>query len=210
MNTHFSSDQFLIQSKDNIEEINNILDKRLYYVFDSFFQPNILKSIILNTQNYEFKEYKYAGEGDIHDLGSELIIDKKIGIKTQLLMQNKELFRFIEKTFKLGSISSFNGRIYSLPLGSDYQLKWHEDSRIESRKLAISINLSLPAYNNLSNGGEFCIRKIADPDNTYQEFRNSIQGQAVIFKVLPGQTEHRVKPVTTDAPRTHFTGWFNT
>jgi Rps23 Pro-64 3,4-dihydroxylase Tpa1-like proline 4-hydroxylase len=182
------------------------LEKSFVYHFDSFFTPEALNTLIDISHSGTYEEYTYTGEGDTKDIGKELILNQRHQLKFSMIMKNKELYKFINQLLPKVEITNFSGRVYKLSQGS-YSLDWHQDSRDATRVLAISINLSKDDYNSKTNGGEFCIRKVNEPESI-QVFRSDLAGQATIFSVKPGMLEHSVRSIIGEGDRVVLAGWF--
>jgi hypothetical protein len=118
-----------------------------------------------------------------------------------LLLNNSDLFRFVERVTGCEAIGSFSGRIYRYLPDEDHYDQWHDDLT-DSRLVALSLNLSPMSYRD----GVLEIRE-AKSKRIVQRIANTGYGDAILFAISDA-LQHRRTPVGGESPKTAFAGWF--
>ena len=119
----------------------------------------------------------------------------------ELVMNNAQLFQFLNRITDCGHIGSFVGRIYRFDSQNGHHDAWHDDSG-SHRRLALSLNLSSDLY----EGGALVLRSKSQKGRV-STVRNTVLGDAIVFRIADS-LEHRVSNVTGAHPKTAFAGWF--
>jgi hypothetical protein len=110
------------------------------------------------------------------------------------------LLQIVERVTGLAPLRSFEGRIYRLDASGTYD-SWHSDV-FDTRQVGMSVNISSEPY----AGGTFEIRRVDRPDQI-RAHPNLEPGGAILFRIAD-HLRHQVTPVTSEAPKTAFAGWF--
>jgi hypothetical protein len=118
-----------------------------------------------------------------------------------LLLNNPQLFKFIEQIIGCGHIGCFRGRIYRFVPGAKNPLEWHTDLN-GTRLVALTINLSTELY----QGGVLRIRE-RKTRRILGEMTNSGFGDAILFRI-DNRLEHSVSDVEGTVVKTALAGWF--
>ena len=118
-----------------------------------------------------------------------------------LLLNNPQLFKFIEQIIGCGHIGCFRGRIYRFVPGAKNPLEWHTDLN-GTRLVALTINLSTELY----QGGVLRIRE-RKTRRILGEMTNSGFGDAILFRI-DKRLEHSVSDVEGTVVKTALAGWF--
>jgi hypothetical protein len=138
----------------------------------------------------------------VEGVGKRMIeVSKRASGMLSLALRDRPLLEWLSQVAGRGELRSASGSIARLGAGGSHRLDWHDD-RLESRRLAITIDLSTEAF----EGGEFNMRAKGSETICYRHTPARF-GSALIFHV-DRQLEHRVSPVTAGGPRTTFSGWF--
>ena len=119
----------------------------------------------------------------------------------QLLLNDHELFRIVQRLTGCRRIQSFRGDVRRATRGTGNSLGWHSDAS-PRRIVAITINLSEERY----EGGALQIRD-SPSRKIVASVTNAGAGDAVIFRIDPS-LEHRNTSVISDEAKTSFSGWF--
>lgn len=117
-----------------------------------------------------------------------------------VLLNDPALFRAIDALTGCGPIGCFSGRVYERR-GADQYYPWHSDC-VQDRLVALSVNLSGRPY----AGGVLQVRR-AGATGVLAEIAHARRGDAALVRIDPS-LEHRVTPVTSEAPRLVLAGWF--
>lgn len=175
--------------------INSQFESNHCLVLTRFLEPSLLKTIQQGFRLLDFRDKTYT-------IGSDASISKGalMGAVT-LLLNQPELLDQVRRLTGYGSITGFVGRIYQLRAGDGHDFDWHNDV-VRHRVIAVTINLSTDVF----KGGELEIREAATR-RVINKIANVGPGDAVMFRVDP-RFEHRVMPITGDAPKTALAGWF--
>ena len=118
-----------------------------------------------------------------------------------LLLNNPQLFKFIEQIIGCGHIGCFRGRIYRFVPGAKNPLEWHTDLN-GTRLVALTINLSTELY----QGGVLRIRE-RKTRRILGEMTNCGFGDAILFRI-DKRLEHSVSDVEGTVVKTALAGWF--
>ena len=119
----------------------------------------------------------------------------------ELVMNNAQLFQFLDRITDCGHIGSFVGRVYRFDSQNGHHDAWHDDSGFH-RRLALSLNLSPDVY----EGGALALRSKSQKERV-STVTNTVLGDALVFRIADS-LEHRVSNVTVAHAETAFAGWF--
>ena len=163
--------------------------------------PGILNKELL----HEFHEQIESGgwQERVHDhIGTEVCASDKglVGL-LNFLMNDVDLFHFLERVTGCEKIGCFAGRVYRMVPNSGHYDSWHGDVG-ENRLLALSMNFGYEPH----DGGILEIRK-RRPEAAPTKVPNPGFGDAILFRISP-ELEHRVTNVVGSVPKTAFAGWF--
>jgi hypothetical protein len=169
--------------------------ERHHVVLPSLFDPALLALVGREIERGEFKEHAHGS------IATELRLQP--GICTGLLLfivNDPELYRFVEIVTSITPIRSFTGRVYRRHAERHHD-SWHSDLD-EDRRVGMSINLTSEPY----EGGVFEIRDVGT-EETLASTANIGFGDALLFRLAP-VLRHRVTAVRGTVPKTAFAGWF--
>lgn len=164
-----------------------------------FLAPELLLFIQekINKSGFYEKNYKVDDEKVI-DYKPK---DKTINSLLRFLINDKQLFKLVEKLTGCPRVGSFNGVVLAMTKDFGNYVTWHNDMG-NDRLIGISINLSTEIY----SGGIFQIRDRVSKKIIY-EVANVGFGDCIVFLVSP-ELEHKVTSVEGKVIRTVFAGWF--
>lgn len=194
-----------IKSNDalRMERIKNEFDEKHCVVIPGLFEDALVKSILKNIEAARFHPQAHLG-GDNQEFARDLTMkENQLALhQVHLLLNNSQLFRFIEKLTGCPPVAGFGGRIYKNLPDASHQLDWHDDTERGERLVGISVNFSSPSY----RGGVFQIRERKSGTIT-GEIGCQNPGDAHIFRISHG-LQHRVTPTEGEFPRVSAAGWF--
>ena len=186
-------------SEQELQQMHNKFKQDHCIMLQKFLEPGLLHFIQQKITESGFYEKKYK-------VDDEKVVDYKPRDKTinsllRFLINDKKLFKLIEKITDGPQIGSFNG--VTLRMTQDYgnHVTWHNDMG-NNRLIGISINLSTDIY----SGGIFQIRNY-NSKQIIHEIANTGFGDCIVFSVS-SRLEHRVTKVENKTSRTVFAGWF--
>ena len=160
----------------------------------AFFPRETFQTIRGDLEKSAFQEYD-GGFYTERQASNEVLIARH-----QFLLNNQELFRWVEEVSGCDPIGNFDGRVYELVPGKHFDA-WHSDCA-QSRMVGLSVNLSASDF----EGGIFQIRR-QETKELISEVSNTRAGDAILFRISP-ELSHRVTPVEGSSPRTALAGWF--
>ncbi len=170
--------------------------RRHYLLVPRFLQSDLLRLIQDQVERTGFQIVRHQG------FGRDLRMNQTGAIAAlNFLLNDRTLFRFVERIVGCRRIGSFIGGVRRATPGPRNALGWHDDS-VGDRIVAITINLSTAPY----QGGVLQIRS-ARSKKVVCEISNTGPGDAVIFPVS-SELEHRNTPVSGTTAKTAYSGWF--
>ena len=176
------------------DELRDLYNSQSFVYLPNLIAPDLLERLARNVENCDFKPITYG-------VGRELSAsDPKTDALISLLLNNTELFDFVQMITNCGPIGSFFGRPYRYLPGEEHFDNWHDDL-IQHRLVALSINLGKEPY----EGGVLELR-----DKTLkivETIPNPGFGDAILFRIA-GHLEHRRTAVHGEIPKTAIAGWF--
>jgi len=116
-------------------------------------------------------------------------------------LNEPSLLKAVETILGRGPVAGFFGQLYRQEPGNESYLRWHGDVLDKSRLAALTITLNETPF----EGGTLQIRRRGG--NLLARIDNARAGDAVLFRISP-TLEHRNTPVTGNAPKLTFSGWF--
>ena len=183
-------------SKVQIREMRSQFKQMHYLCFPEFLETSLLKNIQREIKRAQFRTKKHVASGV--ELGMK---DNEAMRLLQFILNEPQLFDFLEKVTGCKSINFFLGRIYLMRSDGSHYHDWHSDNK-SSRLLGVSINLS----SNIFEGGSLQLRD-AKSNQVLQEVTNAGFGDLLIFRIAK-ELEHCVMPVTGKVPKIACAGWF--
>ena len=193
------SDIIFPAKEEDLKHLCTQFNQRHCILLKNFIEPGLLEIIQHKINQSEFYEKKY--KVDDEKVVDYKPLDKTINSLLRFLINDKKLFKLIEKITDGPRIGSFNG--VTLRMTKDYgnHVTWHNDMG-NNRLIGISINLSTDIY----SGGIFQIRNY-NSKQIIHEIANTGFGDCIVFSVS-SRLEHRVTKVENKTSRTVFAGWF--
>ena len=167
--------------------------------------PGFLEPALLRRLQSRLAE-KNAWKPHVHDLvnglSTELVCSDEttVGLLTAMF-HDAAVFESIRAITECDRIGSFHGRIYRMDANAHTDV-WHTDAN-GKYLIALSLNLSPGPF----AGGELHLRE-CDSKRMRAQVANTGQGDAIIFRI-DGSLEHVVTPVTSEAPKIAWAGWFH-
>lgn len=119
----------------------------------------------------------------------------------RFLLSGRDVMSLLGQMTGCAAITELVARIYRLDANSTQHHAWHDDVGY-GRQFAISLNVGAAPF----EGGALRIRETVGERIVGTVF-NTTPGDAVLFRVS-ADLQHEVQPVTGNAPRTTFAGWF--
>ena len=163
-----------------------------------FLSAELLEPVTQGIAAAQFQEFTHP---DI-DSNKELQLGECAALKLlELVMNNVQLFQFLDRVTDCGHIGSFVGRVYRFDAQNGHHDAWHDDSGFH-RRLALSLNLSSHVY----EGGTLGLRSKSQKARV-SHVQNTGLGDAIVFRISDS-LEHRVSNVTGEHSKTAFAGWF--
>ncbi len=185
------------KQSQGLESLRTKFNQSDCILLPQLFDQQILNLIKKRLHQSLFQERNHTG------IGVELCLEDKVAVNTlNLLMNNQEIFDFIQKVTGCIPIGNFSGRVYRFNPTTKHHDSWHDDL-VKHRIISISVNLSEQPY----SGGILQIRK-RQTEQIIHEVANVGFGDAIVFR-LSEQLQHRVTNVVGDHPKTAFAGWFS-
>ena len=159
------------------------------------FSPHeTFQAIRKDVERSAFSEY----EGKFYT--ERQVSDEALVARLRFLVNNQELFRWVERVSGCDPIGYFDGRVYEMLPGRHFD-DWHSDCT-GSRMVAMSVNLSASEF----EGGVFQIRRVQTKE-LISEAPNTGAGDAILFRISL-ELEHQVTPIEGSRPKTALAGWF--
>lgn len=182
-----------------INRLRRRFSKTHHLVLKGFLRPALLRKIQrqLTKDRAKFCERTHQG------IGMEFCLEPNAVTARLLwfLVNDPELFRFIQKITGCHPIGVFAGRVYQLRPAEDHSYSWHSDDRYH-RMLTMSINLGEKPY----QGGTLQIRD-RKSKKVLCTVENKDAGDALLFRISPS-LEHCVSHVRGAQPKVAYAGWF--
>lgn len=186
-------------SPQSIEELRRQFARAHHVALPGFFSRELIDTIAPQIAAAEFETRTAEA------VGTEwAMTPNEIWASLNWLMNASELMRIVRHISGCADIGLFTGRIFRLDPASGQSFQWHDDRRVRSRRLAVSVNLGTRPH----SGGALRIREKLAPE-TVAEVHNRGAGDAVLFRVAD-HVEHCVTPVEGTVSRLAFAGWFAT
>jgi hypothetical protein len=165
-------------------------------VLGGFFEPGLLEEVVERVRQAAFRPRRHG------HIGTEECMEAGGPLALLLLAANSPaLFDLVRDVTGCDPIGCFDGRVYRLDPAQGHSDSWHSDVG-DNRLVAMSVNLGRDRY----EGGVLEIREQRSRRVTARVARTA-PGDAVIFRIGE-HLRHRVSPVTGNAPRVAFAGWF--
>lgn len=183
-------------SPKDVESLRRQFDREHCILLPQLVDPELLLVVRALIDGAEFRSESYDR------VGSELHMEANPAWDLlHFLANDPKLLRFVERATACGRIGCFAGRVYRMLPGPGHSFVWHDD-RVESRLLAMSVNLSTEVF----AGGVLEIRESESKRIVYRAGRLD-WGDALIFRIADS-LQHRVTPLQGTVPKTAFAGWF--
>jgi len=194
---------FVVCDNETIEKSRQEFAQKHCTILPDLIERNLLEKVIQHIEGASFYENHHLTINNVLFASDQSISTKNIALhEVNFLLNNKQLFRFIEQVTGCPEIRGFSGRIYRTMPGQEHYLDWHDDTSDRNRLVGISINLGKEKF----EGGVFRIRRKGSEFNL-KEVSCTAAGYAHLFNISP-QLEHSVTRVTGNTPRTVCAGWF--
>lgn len=197
---HFNKTAWKGSNKD-LRSLKKEFETKHYVRLPGFLDKDLFENIQASLKTARFYQRIHRGEENYVIATESCMRKNKTHALLQFLMNDQKLFSLIREITGCGTIGCFNGRTFRLTAKEGHYDNWHDDLKL-NRMLAISINLSKEKY----EGGIFQLRKTGG-EGLLASIHNTGPGDAFLFRVARG-LEHQVLPVTGDAVRTTYAGWF--
>lgn len=180
----------------DIERAQEDFKNKHCVVLKNFLEASLLEDIRRRLDGGSFSPRVDEG------IATELCLDDPLPLSLlNLLLNNQELFDFIQNLTGCGRIGCFRGRCYLFHAKFGHYDSWHDDC-MDDRLVALSINLSSEAY----QGGLLQIRERTSERIAF-EFANTGFGDALVFQIA-SDLQHRITEVQGETPKMAFAGWF--
>ena len=161
-----------------------------------FLAPDLLEEVLERVNDSSFYSRDHG------DIGTEECAEAGPALALLLLVANDpRLFELVREVTGCGEIGCFDGRVYRIDPARGHHDSWHSDVG-DNRLVAMSLNLSIAPY----EGGVLEIRDQRTGEITARPSELE-PGEVVMFRIAE-HLRHRVSPVTGEAPRLAFAGWF--
>ena len=189
------SEQLVVPGEDELARLRDEFRRRHCLMIPRLLDPALADEIARLVEGSEFDRREHDG------IGVEACMEVNATLAWLLLLANDErMLDVVQSITGCGPIGHFDGRVYRLEPSADHYDSWHDDLG-DGRLVAMSVNLGRPSY----KGGALEIRDRRTGATT--QARSASTGDALLFE-LGEHLEHRVLPVTGEAARTAFAGWY--
>ena len=186
-----------VSSSRHLKRLREHFERNHFVRVPGILEPELLEYARREITRGQFFKVTYQ------KVGTELCMkENTLDWMFLFILNDPHLFEVAEKIMGSGPIRSFIGRLYRFIPGRGHGDTWHDDT-MDSRVLAISINLSPEIY----QGGVLQIRN-KKTGKIVSEVANTRFGDAILFR-LADSLEHRLTSGTGKIPKTAYAGWFS-